>query len=243
MRATPTFHVIAVSKAVKRSQATTGLGDPLTRWPATASPSHEAPPVPSRRLDCHVAACENRSVLSLRRAPLLLVVLVGLGASALFGAGVSAAAEPTTDPTACLDGGWQAEQTDQGGQFRSQHDCLGYVRHGGVLYNPVVGDVVAFCDTSPFLAVEMFFFPTGFHPNTTLTDTISGAYKYFGGATTSVIAPDGKGDWSTQLTLVPTMHVVTFTLTDPYGVTATTSFNFADSPLVGDCGPGAFPAT
>ena len=177
------------------------------------------------------------------RTWLLLAVVIGLGASALVGARVSAAAEPTTDPTACLDGGWQAEQTDHGGRFRSQHECLGYAQGGGVLYNPLAGDVVAYCDTSPFLAVEMFFFPTGFHPDTTLTDTISGAFKYFTGGTTSTITPDALGDWSTQLTLVPTIHVVTFTISDPYGVTATTSFNFADSPLVADCGPGAFPAT
>jgi hypothetical protein len=65
--------------------------------------------------------------------PVVLLLMLGVGASAAFAGGGNSA-----NAKLCQKTGWQSAETASGGTFASSEDCTSYAAEGGELFMPSI---------------------------------------------------------------------------------------------------------
>jgi hypothetical protein len=158
---------------------------------------------------------------SMRTVALVIVVLA-------FATGIAYAAVPSatpSDPTLCLNGGWNEVQAGNGSRFSSEKACLRYVKRGGVLYMPKLV-IIPQCTVGEHLASELAIFGSVFHPGAQVTLTLDGGIWASTGTNVRVTVAGAEGSFEPgvfiiQPGVVAQQYVLTLTARDSYGVTAT----------------------
>jgi hypothetical protein len=150
-------------------------------------------------------------------AMLAIPVLGNMSAAGAANGGNSANAR------ACQRGGWQHLQTETGGTFRNQGDCVSHAANGGQIFNPTVTvdpDVVTFAE---FFLVSV----RGFHPNSQGHTLLGFTGQPPLGDFPDVTDPTGGFDhglnWVGFCANPAASFEMTISFTDGFGVTASTT--------------------